>query len=142
MLIIDEISFAKGSALVTLHNQLSALKEARSKKYGGLNIVFAGDFRQLKPVGEKSLYEDTALAHWHDWVNCFIELCGNHRFGDDPKYGEVCKRFRDGEPTDEDFDYMNERVLNVELPDKIWMNPGGPTIAEVPSDTAYAVPTN
>jgi hypothetical protein len=44
LLIIDESSFAKGSKLVTLHKQLSGLKEVRGKKYGGLNIVFAGDF--------------------------------------------------------------------------------------------------
>jgi len=142
LVIIDEISFAKGSEILTLHKQLSALKEARSKKYGGLNIVFAGDFRQLKPVGEKSLYEDTGLAQWHDWVNCFIKLCGNHRFGNDPEYGEVCKRFRDGVPTDNDFEYMNERVLNVQQPDGTWTNPGGPTIADAPSDTAYAIPKN
>jgi hypothetical protein len=44
LLIIDESSFAKGSELVTLHKQLSGLKEVRGKKYGGLNFVFAGDF--------------------------------------------------------------------------------------------------
>jgi hypothetical protein len=88
------------------------------------------------------LYEDTAVAHWHDWINCFIELCGNHRFGTDPWYGEVCERFRNGEPTDNDFDYVNERVFNVELPDGNWSNPGGPTIINVPSNTAYVTPTN
>jgi hypothetical protein len=88
------------------------------------------------------LYADTAVAHWHDWINCFIELCGNHRFGTDPRYGEVCERFRNGEPTDNDFDYVNERVFNVELPNGNWSNPGGPTIINVPSNTAYMTPTN
>lgn len=142
LLIIDESSFAKGSELVTLHKQLSGLKEVRGKKHGGLNIAFAGDFRQLKPVKATPLCEDTAVAHWHDWINCFIELRGNHRFGNDPRYGEVCERFRNGEPTDDDFDYVNERVFNVELPDGSWSNPGGPTIIDVPSNTAHATPTN
>jgi hypothetical protein len=64
------------------------------------------------------------------------------RFHDDPVYREVCKRFQDGEPTDKDFDYMNECVFNVELPDGTCMNPGGATIADMPLDMAYAVPTN
>jgi hypothetical protein len=47
------------------------------------------------------------------------------------------KRFREGVPTKADFDYINERVINVMLPDGSWSNPGGPTMSEVPHDAAY-----
>jgi len=142
LVIIDEISFANSSNLRKLHRQLCCLKERPSQRYGGISIIFAGDFRQLMPVQGKSLYEDESVAMWHDWINCFLELQGNHRFGDDPKYGEANKRFRDGTLTAADFEYLNERVMNRQRTDGSWSNPGGPTMEDVPSDTAYATPTN
>lgn len=40
------------------------------------------------------------------------------------------------------FEYINQCILSVELPDNTFTNPRGPTIADVPPDTSYAVPTN
>ena len=33
------------------------------------------------------------------------------RFEDDPAFGEICKRFRDGIPTQADFDAINSRLV-------------------------------
>lgn len=46
-----------------------------------------------------------------DWVNCFIELDGLHRFQDDKKWGELLFHFRDGNATPEDINEINERVV-------------------------------
>jgi hypothetical protein len=54
-------------------------------------------------------------------INCYVELDGQHRFKDDAKWGEVLTRYRKGELTSEDLDYINERVVpsNEKLPEGI-----------------------
>ena len=41
-------------------------------------------------------------------INSFVELEGMHRFEDDPLWGEILKRFRDGNPTREDIKHLND----------------------------------
>jgi len=110
LLIIDEISFASKDDFRELHNKLRQLKQCLHLPYGGLNIIFAGDFRQLEPVGmgKKPVYTEDC-PEFKDWVNCFIELHGMHRFKDDPEWGYLLFRFRDGEVTVADIDTINER---------------------------------
>ena len=58
LLIIDEISFADKIDFDKIDNNLRNLKQNQTKPFGGINIVFSGDFRQLEPVGEKkTVYE-------------------------------------------------------------------------------------
>jgi len=52
LLIIDEISFACKQDFAKLHRNLRRLKQQLSAKYGGLDVVFCGDMRQLEPVGK------------------------------------------------------------------------------------------
>ena len=112
LLIIDEISFASKEDFAELHNKISQLKQCLHLPYGGLNIIFSGDMRQLEPVGEgkKPVYAEDC-PEFRDWVNCFVELSGMHRFKDDPEWGYLLLRFRDGEVTLADIDKINERVV-------------------------------
>jgi PIF1-like helicase/Helitron helicase-like domain at N-terminus len=112
LLILDEISFASKDILEKLHEKLGELTENRGSKYGGINVVFAGDFAQLEPISGKPLYADTDFRLWHDAINCFLPLEGNHRFAKDPLYGDIMYRFREGVPTKQDFDVLNSRVLS------------------------------
>jgi hypothetical protein len=50
ILIVDEVSFMSDKHIVTLDTKLKLIGD-RNKPYGGFSIVFAGDFRQLPPVG-------------------------------------------------------------------------------------------
>jgi len=122
LLIIDEISFASKSDFEALHKKIRRLKQQLNSKYGGLNIIFAGDFRQMEPVGafKKPIYEENC-PEFKDWVNCFIELTGMHRFKNDPQWGLLLKRFRDGTVTREDINKINECVVknDNELPNDI-----------------------
>ena len=52
MLIIDEISFMCDDQLKKLDQRLKEMRD-RSKVFGGVSIVFTGDFRQLEPPGAK-----------------------------------------------------------------------------------------
>ena len=83
----DEISFVSKPDFEKLNHNLCHLMQKLHFPYGGMNIVFSGDMRQLEPFGEKrAVYQDDC-PEFKDWVNCFIELTGMHRFKDDPISG-------------------------------------------------------
>ena len=134
LLIIDEISFASKKGLSKLDSTLRKLKQCLHDKYGSMNVVFTGDFSQLEPVKGEPLYYDMSFAKWHHWINCFYELEGQHRFKDDPWYGAIMKRFREGRPTAADFE-----VINSHLVDSFG---GNVSADEMPSNIAYATHEN
>jgi hypothetical protein len=78
LVIVDEISFACSMELRKLNNKLQTLMETICHKYGNLHIAFLGDFSQLHPVSGNPLFYKPDFVNWHDWVNCFIELTGQH----------------------------------------------------------------
>lgn len=89
LLIIDEISFASKPEFEKLNHNLCHLMQKLHLPYGEINIVFSGDMHQLEPFGKKrAVYQDDC-PEFKDWVNCFIELTGMHRFKDDPRWGQV-----------------------------------------------------
>ena len=114
LLIIDEISFASKSNFQMMHKQLGKLKQEINKKFGGLNIIFSGDFRQLEPVGrgKPPIYKDNC-PYFIDWVNCYIELNGMHRFKKDVSWGKLLMRMWNRELTKEDVEFINTKVVTV-----------------------------
>jgi len=114
ILIIDEISFFKTSDMQKLDQQLQKLT-GRRKIFGGISIVFSGDFHQLKPICNEGevLYSGSASATaWEQALNCAIFLNNSHRFKDDPEYGRILERMRMGETTLADREEINMRVIN------------------------------
>ena len=132
---MDEISFATSADLQKLNEQLGKLKEKRSDRYGGLDMVFTGDFAQLEPIGGYPLYYETNFSIWHDWINCFIELFGQHRFKDDPEFGNIMQRMHDGCATNADIERLNTRVVGSSHPE-------APTQSDLPKNLMYAVYQN
>ena len=121
MLIVDEVSFAAPELIQKIDEQLRALTGNMMQKYGGMNVVFSGDLRQLKPPRQKSLSENEC-TEFFSWINCYIELEGRYRFNEDPKWGEMLSRFRNGLPTKSDIDKINERVVSfakADIPDNV-----------------------
>ena len=98
-----------------MHKQLGKLKQEINKKFSGLNIIFSGDFWQLEPVGKGKLpiYKDNDCPYFIDWVNCYIELNGMHRFKKDVRWGKLLMRMRNGELTKEDVEFINTKVVTV-----------------------------
>jgi hypothetical protein len=72
------------------------LKNVAFQYYGGLNVVFAGDFSQQEPPCRTPIYEGKECPAFHGLLNAFIELDGQHRFKQDPLYGDVMLGFRNG----------------------------------------------
>ena len=118
LLFIDEISFASDGNLETMQDHICQLMREFFKMYGGLSIVFAGDYSQLEPVRQKgtTVYNVDYCPEFHGMLNCFIELDGMHRFKDDPEWGLRLRRFREGEPTLEDIRFINENCDVAEKP--------------------------
>lgn len=135
LLIIDEISFASSSLLLSLNEKLGLLKEVVRSKYGGLHVVFTGDFAQLEPINGHPLYYESNLALWHDWINCFIELHGQHRFKQDPQFGRAMGRMQQGIPTLDDIRLINTRVLDGD-------SKNSPKWTDLPEGLSYAVYRN
>ena len=115
LLIIDEISFVSKSDFQIMHKQLGKLKQDINMKFGDLNIIFSGDLRQLEPVGRGKLpiYKDNNCPYFIDWVNCYIELNGMHRFKKDMSWGKLLMRIRNEELTKEDVEFINTKVVTV-----------------------------
>jgi hypothetical protein len=120
LVIIDEISFAKNEDYNKLNYHLQILKQKHTL-YGGVNILFAGDFRQLEPVGAFPIYKIAHDKFFKPQINAFMELNGKHRFKKDPTWGNILERMREGTITIDDISLINESVIEIgqTLPEEI-----------------------
>jgi len=132
MFILDEISFASRKDLETCYRKCCELKE-NSVDFGGIDIIFAGDFSQLKPVRATPLYLEENFPIWEDMIHTFFELKTSHRFNKDPPWGKLLSRYRDIGPTIADVKKINKRLIGSEK---------GPSDKEIPQDAVYATKTN
>ncbi len=76
ILTIDEISFMSDSIFRTLDKKLKDIGN-RNQPSGGISIIFAGDFRQLEPVGSNDkelLFSSISSGHWDNCINTIIIL--------------------------------------------------------------------
>ena len=121
IVVIDEVSFMSDTILKTLDRKLKEIKN-RTQPFGGFTIIFAGDFRQLEPIGVNDtelLFSSLSSQHWENCINAVIILDNEHRFKEDPEYGQMLKRMWSGDLTKEDRMRINTRVLGssgLELP--------------------------
>jgi hypothetical protein len=100
---------------MTLDRKLKDIRN-RSLPFGGFSIVFAGDFRQLEAIGAKDtelLFSSLSSQHWDNCINAVIILDNEHRFKEDPEYGQMLKRMWSGDLTKDDRMRINSRVLGT-----------------------------
>ena len=98
ILVIDEISFMKDLEMRKLDRQHKQCCGDRNKPFGGLSIIFAGNFRQLEPSGaEKNQLLFSGATFWENTLNAIIILESDHQFKDDPKYGHLLHRMWEGD---------------------------------------------
>jgi hypothetical protein len=85
IVVIDEVPFMSDTILLTLDRKLKEIKN-RSLLFGGFSIIFAGDFRQLEPIGAKDtelLFSSLSSNHWDNCINAVIILDNEHCFKED-----------------------------------------------------------
>ena len=113
ILIVDEVSFMSDKNILALDRKLKDIGD-RNKPFGGFSIIFAGDFRQLEPVGTTEsdlIFSSSSSNHWISCINVIIILDNAHRFTADPAYGQMLKRMWDGELSEADREWINSRVI-------------------------------
>lgn len=111
LLIIDEVSFMNTTELENLDDKLRDLTRKSNAIYGGLHVLFCGDFRQLEPCTGQPLYSRRHMDQkWSDSINCYIELQGLHRFKEDLEWGLILQRIRRDSYTQHDIDAINQNV--------------------------------
>ncbi|KAI9555071.1 hypothetical protein GHT06_017586 [Daphnia sinensis] len=145
VLFIDEFSMISPSFFTLLDKRLRQLKVRPDVPFGGIHVIFCGDFFQLPPVGTPTIYSTlneslhsdtrTALFNWNGkemWKTCLtdvVELTENHRFQDD-KWAVSLERWRINQPSADDIADVNSRFMACT------------STTELPKNTIIAVPEN
>lgn len=118
-LVVDEISMVGALFLSQFSDRLKQAKQddptSAHKPFGGVNIIFTGDFGQLKPPRQHSLFAHQLVDNpsfeesrnldgvnamngaflWRQ-VNVVVKLLKNHRHNSDPDYSGFLDRLRLG----------------------------------------------
>jgi len=108
ILVIDEVSMLTPELLEKL-NTISQLIRRNSKPFGGLQIIFVGDFYQLPPVFKES---DCSFAFesptWSSLIQDTIHLTKIHRQAD-PVFQEILMEAREGALSQESLAILESR---------------------------------
>ncbi|MEK7602054.1 MAG: AAA family ATPase [Patescibacteria group bacterium] len=96
VLIIDEISMLSGAAL-TMIDRVAKEVRGDTRAFGGMQVVFSGDFFQLPPITRGGAVAEFAFASraWRDAVPLVCYLTEQHR-QDDPHFLSLLAAIRDG----------------------------------------------
>jgi len=135
-LFIDEVSMIGCNLMLEIHEALCEAKE-NTLPFGGINIIFAGDFAQLPPVGDTRLYSHLntkTVGTGRGQRNVFGKLLWlsvdtvimlhqivRQNAQSDPKFTGLLSRLRCGECNDDDFNPLHSKLLSETHTD--WNNP-------------------
>ena len=140
-IIVDEVSMIGCRQLVKMSKKLTQAKHANpSLPFGGVDIIFFGDFIQFPPIKDAPLYsgwgderiyaaksnsdnnKQIGINLWKQ-LNHIILLDEQMRVTD-KEYQGLLNRLRQGKCTDEDIDILNQRIVGQTVNvDKISSNP-------------------
>lgn len=109
-LVIDEVSMMTPALLELLDQVGRAIRKCYNKPFGGLQMVFVGDFYQLPPVcktGEKMAFAFESPI-WKAAITRVCTLTTIHR-QKDPAFQKVLDEARRGELSEESYQILLER---------------------------------
>lgn len=120
MLVVDEVSMLSASLLEKLDWFAKANRSCLSKPFGGLQVIFCGDFMQLTPVMGRFAFFSPV---WFDLdlVPCTLTLSIRHQ--NDPRFAALLYRMRIGQLLPNDEELLKNRTMN-EIPER-FLNPTG-----------------
>lgn len=101
-LVIDEVSMLPAYVIDNLDEILRRLRGV-DKPFGGIQMIFVGDFFQLPPVMYDQEYRPVFAFESQAWIAADLKVCyltEQHR-QDDPLFLEILKAMRDGTLTPE-----------------------------------------
>ena len=107
ILIIDEISMM-GCKILELLNIVGKTIRKNSKPFGGIQLVFAGDFFQLPPCGESTYAFESPV--WSEIMTNSIELTYNHRQSD-KLFQKILQEVRYGALSEETIKILKSKKI-------------------------------
>lgn len=116
---IDEISMVGNELFNSINGRLKELRGNYNSPFGGINILVIGDLFQLKPIGEKWVFEqitkDYAALDPNIWEEKFtmFELTTIMRQKDDKQFAELLNRLRENNHTTNDIAQLKKRTVSV-----------------------------
>ena len=144
-IIVDEVSMIGCIQLAKISQCLTKAKHANPDlPFGGVDIIFFGDFIQFPPIHDSPLYSDwnnetvrssrsksdiQRKLGQHLWkqVNSIVLLDEQMRVTD-RAYQDLLNRLREGKCTDSDIEMLNKRVVGQSVDDIVHIE-GNPIIA-------------
>ena len=137
-LVIDEVSMIGCKLLLSIHEALCEAKE-NIKPFGGIDIIFAGDFAQLPPIGDTRLYShiNSRKAATNSgqkevfgkllWLSVnkvvLLHQLLRQNSASDSRFIDLLARLRTGSCTDEDYIFLSSKQLRhtyTNLYEPIW----------------------
>ena len=125
-LIIDEVSMIGCRLMLQIHEALCEAKE-NADPFGGVNIIFVGDFAQLPPVGDTKLYsqlQKDKVGTVPGQKNVFgkllwlsvnkvviLEELIRQNAQDDAQFTQLLARLHLGSCTDHDYEFLTSKLL-------------------------------
>lgn len=149
-ILLDECGMLSQELTSEVDAALRCALEQPNEWFGGINIIFSGDFCQYAPVFGRALYvpldnsfeqSDKRIAMrlgrlaWKSF-HVVIELSEQKRMSSDPQYADAVKRLRLRVCTDNDADLFNSRVMRSSV------YPAGIDISHGYLNSVAIVPTN
>ena len=135
--LLDECSMLSEQLLCEVDQALRYAKESPNEWFGGIIMIFAGDFFQFPPVMGSSLCTPISLygkqtdeefkkrlgrTAWKT-IDTVIELTEQQRMKTDPEYADAVLRLRTQYCTVEDVDLFNSRLIkSASHPDGVDMS--------------------
>jgi PIF1-like helicase len=117
-----EISERQKEAMLAYVEDENERKLIESQPFGGVHMLFTGDFYQLKPITGEAIYTSNpkyvnskkGQKIWHD-INEYIELTESTRFKNDrtPHMNKFLSGVRKGKVNQFLLNKMNERVMTT-----------------------------
>jgi hypothetical protein len=125
VLFIDEVSLLSEQLICKIDHALRYATERPDEWFGGITIIFAGDFFQYPPIGGTPLYSPIPNANSYQkndvphhlghltWksLNAVVSLTEQERMKGDPEYAHAVNHLRTCQCTTEDMDLFNSCVI-------------------------------
>jgi ATP-dependent DNA helicase PIF1 len=118
ILIVDEVSMLSLKLFDLINEIGKKIRKCNKKPFGGIQIIFSGDFYQLPPVGEKEDIDTQKFCFESEqWQTVFhkesqIELKKIFRQNDE-KYVSILNEIREGRIRRKSIDLLNQYVGRV-----------------------------
>ena len=126
VLIIDEISMMSKKLFEILY-QIGQITRNNCSSFGGIQVIFSGDFFQLPPVGNKEDEDSCKFCFESDYWNQTFEKKNHIQLEKifrqkDPKYSEILNQIREGRIKKSTNNILTEMV-GKKVPDNFIIRP-------------------